>query len=167
LPQDDAIFAGQTECQALLKASGYQQYEISAYAKEGARCQHNINYWTFGDYLGIGAGAHGKLSLSCPHNIVRSLKPKSPEQYLNNTRSSLTKIATEELPLEFLINQLRLKSGFTLHHYHTITGLDPSILEPALSTCINENLLTQQDNIYSCTEKGWNFIDNILEKFIT
>ena len=167
LPKDDFIFIGQTECQALLKESGYQQYEISAYAKEGKRCQHNINYWTFGDYLGIGAGAHGKLSLSCPTNITRSLKQKKPEQYMSNTLASLTTIAPNELPLEFLINQLRLKAGFNLSHYQAATGLDPSTLEPALSNCIHQRLLTQQDNTYFCTEKGWNFIDNILEKFIS
>ena len=167
LPQDDSIFIGQIECQSLLKESGYQQYEISAYAKEDKRCQHNINYWTFGDYLGIGAGAHGKLSLLRPTNIVRTLKPKSPEQYLNSTTAYLSTIAQDELPLEFLINQLRLKSGFTIDHYQSVTGLDSSTLEPALSACIDQKLLTLQEDTYFCTDKGWNFIDSVLEKFIT
>ena len=167
LPKDDAIFSGQIACQALLKIAGYHQYEISAYAKEGQRCQHNLNYWRFGDYLGIGAGAHGKLSSSCPIHSIRSLKLKSPEHYLNNTAASLTTITSDELPLEFLINQLRLKAGFSLNHYQKVTGLHPSTLEPALSDCINQNLLTQKNGRYFCTKKGWNFIDNILEKFIS
>jgi oxygen-independent coproporphyrinogen-3 oxidase len=167
LPKDDHIFAGQIQCQALLAESGFIQYEVSAYAKNNAQCLHNLNYWQFGDYLGIGAGAHGKLSLLPPTDIVRSVKPKSPEQYLKDRPSSLTKITLEELPLEFLMNQLRLKSGFNLEHYQSSTGLDPSTLEPALSTCVNQGFLSKQNNHYSCTDKGWDFIDEILKKFIT
>lgn len=167
LPKDDQLFAGQIQCQALLAESGFIQYEVSAYAKNNAQCLHNLNYWQFGDYLGIGAGAHGKLSLLPLTNMVRSVKPKSPEQYLKDRSSSLTKITLEELPLEFLMNQLRLKSGFNLEHYQSSTGLDSSTLEPALSTCVNQGFLSKQNNHYSCTDKGWDFIDEILKKFIT
>jgi oxygen-independent coproporphyrinogen-3 oxidase len=166
LPKDDDIFNGQIKCQSLLAESGYMQYEISAYAKENAYCQHNLNYWKFGDYLGIGAGAHGKFSRLRPTNIIRSIKAKSPEHYLKNKTASLTKIPTEELPLEFLMNQLRLKTGFSLAHFQTSTGLGASALEPALSNCVSQNLLTKKDNTYFCTEKGWNFLDEVLKKFI-
>ncbi|MCK5831466.1 MAG: radical SAM family heme chaperone HemW [Methylococcales bacterium] len=167
LAKDEQIYTGQTQCQSLLAKSGFIQYEVSAYAKDNAHCQHNLNYWQFGDYLGIGAGAHGKLSLLHPTNMVRTSKPKSPEQYLKDRSPSLTKISLEELPLEFLMNQLRLKAGFNLAHYQSSTGLAPSTLEPALTTCLNQGLLTKQNNHYSCTAKGWDFLDEILKKFIT
>ncbi len=166
LPKDDDIFNGQIQCQKLLSESGYMQYEISAYAKENTYCQHNLNYWKFGDYLGIGAGAHGKLSLLPPTNIIRSIKSKSPEHYLKNTSATLTKIVAEELPLEFLMNQLRLKAGFSLEHYKSTTGLEISSLQPALSTCVDQSLLIKKKSTYYCTEKGWNFLDEILKIFI-
>jgi oxygen-independent coproporphyrinogen-3 oxidase len=166
LPNDDLQWTMQTAGQRYLAKQGYQQYEISAYAKPEQQCQHNLNYWKFGDYLGIGAGAHGKLSLLRPTNIIRSIKSKSPEHYLKNTTATLTKIAAEELPLEFLMNQLRLKAGFSLEHYESKTGLESSSLEPALSTCVDQSLLIKNESTYYCTEKGWNFLDEILKIFI-
>ena len=166
LPKDDLIFLGQKQCQKLLANNGYTQYEISAYAKNKTHCQHNLNYWTFGDYLGIGAGAHGKISDLSSKTIIRTVKPKNPEQYLKNKVCSSTNIALDDLPLEFLMNQLRLKKGFNLKHYETTTGLNKMTLEPALSQCINEGLVTKQNDHYYCSEKGWDFLDDILEKFI-
>lgn len=166
LPADDHIFLGQQRCQQLLAEAGYAQYEISAYAKKGDRCQHNVNYWQFGDYLGIGAGAHGKLSISRPEKILRTVKPKSPEQYLNNVQSTITEVVIDELPLEYLMNQLRLKSGFNLDHYQLMTGLKAMTLEPGLTTCVDQGLLIKQDNRFFCSAKGWNFLDDILENFM-
>ncbi|KAF3983758.1 MAG: radical SAM family heme chaperone HemW [Methylococcales symbiont of Hymedesmia sp. n. MRB-2018] len=166
LPEDEKIFLGQQQCQQLLAESGYGQYEISAYSKHNATCQHNLNYWQFGDYLGIGAGAHGKLSLSKPEKILRTMKPKNPEQYLNHEKSMITEIKEDELPLEFLMNQLRIKSGFNLDHYQLVTGLNGTTLQPALTECVNKGLLIQQNQQFYCSEKGWNFIDDILESFI-
>jgi oxygen-independent coproporphyrinogen-3 oxidase len=168
LPDDDIIFGTQKECQKILADQGYHQYEVSAYSKPGLQCRHNVNYWQFGDYLGIGAGAHGKISQSLPHAIIRSVKPKSPEQYLSNFQlnGGAEVIPVAELPLEFIMNHLRLKRGFTLEAYQAATGLAITSLEPALSMCIKQELLTQQNNHYYCSEQGWNFLDNILEKFI-
>jgi oxygen-independent coproporphyrinogen-3 oxidase len=166
LPADDHIFLGQQRCQQLLADAGYAQYEISAYAKKGDRCQHNVNYWQFGDYLGIGAGAHGKLSISRPEKILRTVKPKSPEQYLNNVQSTITEVVIDELPLEYLMNQLRLKSGFNLDHYQLMTGLKAMTLEPGLTTCVDQGLLIKQDKRFFCSAKGWNFLDDILENFM-
>ncbi|MFA6162722.1 MAG: radical SAM family heme chaperone HemW [Methylobacter sp.] len=173
LPDDETIFATQKDCQQLLAEHGYQQYEVSAYSKQGLQCQHNLNYWRFGDYLGIGAGAHGKITQELPHQIIRSFKPKSPEQYLSNFSAATSMqgggadaIAVAELPLEFIMNHLRLKQGFTLETYRATTGLAAETLEPALSACLNQNLLVYKNNHYYCSEKGWNFLDNILEKFI-
>jgi oxygen-independent coproporphyrinogen-3 oxidase len=166
LPEHESIFLAQQQCHQLLAEAGYQQYEISAYAKNNVACQHNLNYWQFGDYIGIGAGAHGKLSLSMPNKIIRTLKPKGPEQYLNHEASSLSQINVAELPLEYLMNQLRLKAGFKLEHYQLTTGLDKSTLQPALTDLVNRGLLIQQKQHFFCSEQGWNFLDDILESFI-
>jgi len=167
LPDDETIFAIQTACQQVLTENGYQQYEISAYAKHGQQCRHNRNYWQFGDYLGIGAGAHGKISQAIPLNIVRSVKPKNPEQYLQQpTFSERTAIAVAQLPLEFMMNQLRLREGFSLADYPQRTGLQCNSLEPGLSQCLAQNLLLKQQQRIFCSEKGWDFLDAILEKFV-
>ena len=168
LPDDETIFSTQKKCQRILADHGYLQYEVSAYSKQGSQCRHNVNYWQFGDYLGIGAGAHGKISQTLPDQIIRSLKLKSPEQYLRDSHQNggAEIIAVSELPLEFIMNHLRLKQGFTLEAYQAGTGLEATTLEPALSACVKQNLLIRQHNHYYCSEQGWNFLDNILEKFI-
>jgi len=169
LPNDELIFATQKACQALLAEHGYAQYEISAYSRPGRQCRHNLNYWQFGDYLGIGAGAHGKISLALPANIVRTSKPRGPEQYLADThrQGSAQAIAEQELPLEFVMNHLRLKQGFTLDAFTAATGLASAALEPGLSNNCRQNLLTLQDGRYVCSEKGWDFLDTVLQNFIT
>ncbi len=168
LPDDEIIFSSQKDCQKLLAEHGYRQYEVSAYSKPELQCRHNVNYWQFGDYLGIGAGAHGKITQNLPGAIIRSVKPKSPEQYLNGPQQNggADAIAVSELPLEFMMNHLRLKQGFTLETYQASTGLAIATLEPALSACVKQNLLIKQHNHYYCSEQGWNFLDTILEKFI-
>ncbi len=115
LPDEDAAWQIQCAGQKLLAAAGYVQYEVSAYAREGARCRHNLNYWLFGDYLGIGAGAHGKLSLSKPAQILRTVKPKQPREYqARRWRAAKARyIAVKDLPFEFMLNALRLNEGFT------------------------------------------------------
>lgn len=166
LPESDSIYNGQLKAQQLLATAGFMQYEISAYARNNAKCRHNVNYWQFGDYIGIGAGAHGKLSLARPANIVRSMKHKSPEQYLNDNKSLLANISEAELPLEYVMNQLRLKAGFSLKQYTWQTGLDETTLQPSLAECIKEGLLIKQNDHYFCSDKGWDFLDSILEKFM-
>lgn len=169
LPNDEAVFLTQQNAQTVLADYGYQQYEVSAYSQPGFQCAHNLNYWRFGDYLGIGAGAHGKITQALPHSIVRTVKPKSPEHYLNNThkQDGATAIPGDDLPLEFVMNHLRLKRGFTLAAYQSATGLAPDTLEPMLSTCLAQGLITYQEHHYTCTAQGWNFLDSILEKFLS
>lgn len=166
LPTADAIFSGQQQCQQLLADAGYQHYEISAYAKPDAQCQHNLNYWHFGDYLGIGAGAHGKLSSTMPTKIRRTLKPKNPGDYLKNTATHSTQIPIDALPVEYLMNHLRLKSGFNLAHYQTMTGLNATTLEPALTNCVEQGWLIKQRQQFFCSSKGWDFLDLVLEQFM-
>ncbi|MDO9161639.1 MAG: radical SAM family heme chaperone HemW [Methylococcaceae bacterium] len=168
LPNDESIFATQKACQQLLAEHDYQQYEVSAYSQPGRQCRHNLNYWQFGDYLGIGAGAHGKISMGLPGQIVRTHKARSPEQYLNaiDKLAGAETISTLDLPLEFMMNHLRLKSGFSLATYQASSGLEATTLEPALTACVRQGLLVQQNNHYYCSEQGWNFLDDILQKFV-
>lgn len=166
LPTDELIFNTQQHCQRILAEHGYTQYEVSAYSLAGKQCRHNVNYWQFGDYLGIGAGAHGKLSLELPHRIIRTQKNKHPERYQQDNDFIENVIEAADLPLEFLMNQLRLKQGFNLAHYSAATGLDVTTLEPALSDCVKAGLLVECENVYRCTNHGWNFLDDILQKFL-
>jgi len=167
LPEDEFIYAMQQACQALLAEHGYAQYEISAYAKTYFQCRHNRNYWQFGDYLGIGAGAHGKLSVALPGNIIRTSKTKHPDLYLAGREIHTEEvIPIEQLALEFVMNQLRLKASFTLDDFKAITGLAPDHLQPALSRCLELGLLIERHGQICCSERGWDFLDEILEKFI-
>jgi putative oxygen-independent coproporphyrinogen III oxidase len=169
LPDDEVIFVSQSNCQKILEENGYFQYEISAYSQPGRQCRHNLNYWHFGDYLGIGAGAHGKISQSLPNRIIRSFKYKNPEQYLKCEASygGATVISQTDLPLEFLMNHLRVKQGFSQESYQTRTGLSIDSLEPALSMNLKQGLLCNLKNHYACTENGWHFLDTILQTFVT
>ena len=170
LPGDDTLWAIQQACQALMDRHGYRQYEVSAYAKAGFRCRHNVNYWRFGDYLGIGAGAHGKLS-AASGNIARSWKVRHPARYLETAGTPAgiggwNRVEKEELPLEFMMNHLRLREGFQGSVFTERTGLPFSALEPALSQCLEDALLEHVDGFIRCTEQGWNFLDTVLEKFL-
>lgn len=168
LPDDEAVFETQKLCQKLLAEYGYRQYEISAYSKEEKQCRHNLNYWRFGDYLGIGAGAHGKLTHELSGQIIRTAKPRSPEDYLRNSDSKGIEnaISIEDLPLEFVMNHLRLNEGFTGETYESATGLPVDTLEPGLSANLKQQLLIKQNNHYYCSEQGWNFLDSVLQKFM-
>lgn len=167
LPGEESVFAGQLQCQALLQDAGFLQYEISAYGKTGSLCRHNRNYWQFGDYLGIGAGAHGKISLELPGRIYRSVKPKSPEHFMQAVGESRPVLCeVDQLPLEFAMNHFRLKQGFTEEHYRNVTGLDLESLQPGLAECVAQGLVEMVGDHYRCSRQGWNFLDTILEKFI-
>lgn len=164
LPPDELIFTIQQHCQNLLAQSSYAQYEISAYSLNGRQCRHNLNYWKFGDYLGVGAGAHGKISQTS--QIIRTQKHKHPERYENEFGLIENVIATAEIPLEFVMNQLRLKSGFSLSDYKNATGLNAETLEPALTNCLKAGLILKTNEIYYCSDKGWNFLDRVLQEFV-
>lgn len=166
LPDDESIFNTQLACQQFLAQTGFEQYEISAYSQPDWVCKHNLNYWQFGDYLGIGAGAHGKLSLETPGKIMRYYKTKHPEPYLQSRQRWASAIAISDLPLEFIMNQLRLKQGFSLDSYSARTGLPVETLEPALSTCVDQDLLVKDGTRYACSPQGWLFLDSILAKFL-
>lgn len=172
LPEDDAVWAIQRDCQALLAERGYQQYEVSAYAREGFRCRHNLNYWRFGDYLGIGAGAHGKLTDLKTGAVTRTWKIKHPAHYLDATgqperRGGRAEVGRDELPFEFLMNALRLREGFPETLFAERTGLPLEVLKPELAACLDEGLLAREGGVIRCTETGYNFLDNVLQRFLS
>jgi len=167
LPEDDDIWDIQRAGQALLAEHGYCQYEVSAYARDGFRCRHNLNYWRFGDYLGIGAGAHGKLTDPASGRVTRLWKTRHPAQYLETLGLGGEHLVDpDNLPFEFLMNRLRLRDGFELGSFTEGTGLEACALEPALSECLSERLLERTGSLIRCTDTGWNFLDDVLQRFL-
>jgi oxygen-independent coproporphyrinogen-3 oxidase len=152
-------------------AAGLQQYEVSAYARQGQRCRHNLNYWKFGDYVGIGAGAHGKISSLETGTILRTQRLKQPMSYLKAAEEQgplghASPVVSEEIPFEFLMNGLRLREGFEIGHFEERTGLAMETLEPTLTHLLNEQLLERTRTHLRCSEHGFNFLDSILQHFL-
>lgn len=169
LPDDDVRFEIQQAGQRYLAKNHFQQYEISAYGKQGFQSQHNMNYWLFGDYLGIGAGAHAKLTDLTTKEITRRANTKHPKQYLSANEKKLyeQKIVTPaELPLEFMMNVLRLSQPIPLALFETRTGLPASILEKHLLQAAQDGLLTLTSREFRITPKGSLFLNELLELFL-
>jgi oxygen-independent coproporphyrinogen-3 oxidase len=172
LPDEDAAWQMQTEGQRLLAESGYEQYEISAYARPGARCRHNLNYWQFGDYLGLGAGAHGKISLKLPGGILRTTKPKQPREYQDQVRDGRATIGTSalidpgDLPFEFMLNALRLNEGFRHEEFQARTGLDPGMIVGKLEAAQRRGLLAQAQGGWRPTDLGRRFLNDLQASFL-
>ncbi|MBL4711403.1 MAG: hypothetical protein JKX75_02690, partial [Gammaproteobacteria bacterium] len=177
LPETDQLWDMQIQCQNILIANNYQQYEISAYSKPTKPCSHNINYWTFGDYIGIGAGAHGKLtndknsvSIENKAHITRRWKHRQPQQYIEQTLKgnavSGTQVLTQQdTVFEFLLNALRLKAGSNLQTYQDNTGLDIDTLRHAIKH-IDRTLLVLDKSKICTTDKGYLFLNEILENLL-
>ena len=174
LPESDLLWEMQTQCQNLLAENQYQQYEISAYAKKDRHCQHNLNYWLFGDYIGIGAGAHGKLSQIDEQdqslNISRRWKHRQPRQYIEETLSANELsgerlLDQQDIMFEFLLNALRLKTGCDISTFEKHTGLSRRYLEKSVSNIDPDLLILNQRHI-ATTDKGFLFLNEILEKLI-
>lgn len=144
LPEEDCLFDMAEQGQALLEEAGYQRYEISAYAKPGRQAQHNLNYWRFGDYIGIGAGAHGKISTG--ERIIRRSKTRMPRDYINNKNRMASEIDVleEDLPLEFMMNALRLVDGFQSNLFAERTGLPVAEIGERLDRLVEKKLITLQ-----------------------
>ena len=173
LPDEDASWRIQTAGQKLLAEAGYAQYEVSAYAKEGKRCRHNLNYWLFGDYLGLGAGAHGKLSLGMPMQILRTAKPKQPREYQDRIRQAQQAIgdaayvAETDRPFEFMLNALRLNDGFTREGYETRTGLALQLLGERLVRAHRRGLIEESPSGWRPTELGRRFLNDLQASFLS
>jgi oxygen-independent coproporphyrinogen-3 oxidase len=169
LPDDDTAFAMQGACQDRLAAAGYRQYEVSAYAQAGSECRHNLNYWRFGDYIGIGAGAHAKLSL--PNRIFRQMRWKNPREYMDKALAGVP-VQTEhdvgiaDLPFEFMMNALRLTGGVPLRLFAERTGLPlGAVLEP-LDRAEALGLIERDHEKVAPTLRGQRFLNELLQLFL-
>jgi oxygen-independent coproporphyrinogen-3 oxidase len=172
LPDDDAAWDMQEACQARIAAAGLMQYEVSAYARPGHECRHNLNYWHFGDYLGIGAGAHGKLSAAATEfQIRRRWKVRAPRGYLEHAASERRiggddVVPTEQLPFEFMLNALRLNAGFTLTQFSTTTGMDAGAIRLRLDDAIARDWLMLEGDRVRATEFGRRFLNDVIAAFL-
>lgn len=169
LPDDDTSADMQAQIEQLLAAHGYQNYETSAFAKAGKQCQHNLNYWTFGDYLGIGAGAHSKLSFH--DKIIRQSRHKHPKRYMENAPKGNAvdnewQIARDELGFEFMMNALRLSDGFPPALFEQRTGLPLMSVKKQLHQAMSQQLLAESPLAIYPTPMGKRFLNNLLEMFL-
>ena len=166
LPTHDLCADMQVSVEALLGDAGYGHYETSAFAKGGHRCKHNVNYWEFGDYLGIGAGAHGKVSF--PDRVTRHERIKQPRDYLSkdDTLAQQRTVDPAELPFEFMLNALRLVEGFPVRLFAERTGLSLSLLESQLAKAENDGLLERDWKRIRPSERGRRFLNDLLDRFI-
>ena len=166
-PDDDLLMDIEIKGHELLDGVGFNQYEVSAFALEGCECRHNRNYWEFGDYLGIGAGAHGKISDQINGRILRTRKTKSPDRYISRTSNSKIKqVDHKDLALEFMLNVLRLKQGFHPDLFQQRTGLALSEIVSILETAESKGLLEITDNLICPTSKGRRFLNELLALFL-
>jgi oxygen-independent coproporphyrinogen-3 oxidase len=169
LPADDTLWDIQEQGQALLTEAGYQQYEISGYAKPGYQCQHNLNYWRFGDYLGIGCGAHGKVTDAKTGIITRTEKVKHPRGYMDLAKPYLFKqwpVEQHDLPFEFFMNRLRLFEACPISDFTALTQLPLQSQADALQQAIAKGLLKQTDSHWQVSQKGHRFLNDLLELFV-
>ena len=169
LPDEDMRADMQDAVANQLDQSGYTRYEVSAYAKPGKQCVHNLNYWQFGDYLGIGAGAHSKVTDS--DGIIRSWKQKRPEAYMSSVSAGKpyrypARVAQGDILFECLLNALRIKNGIDVNMFERRTGLCLKATTHSLGSPIAQGLLQISGNRIRCTEKGYRFIDEILQQLL-
>ncbi|WEF11343.1 radical SAM family heme chaperone HemW [Pectobacterium actinidiae] len=166
LPDDDALWDIYEQGHALLSAAGYQQYETSAYAKPGYQCQHNLNYWRFGDYLGIGCGAHGKLTFS-DGRILRTVKVRHPRGYMQGTYlDKQHDVANDDRPFEFFMNRFRLLEAAPREDFTAYTGLEEHSIRPQLDQALAQGYLTETTTHWQITEHGKLFLNSLLELFL-
>ena len=169
LPDEDLAYAMLDRITERTGQAGLARYEVSAYARAGHRCFHNWNYWQFGDYLGIGAGAHGKLSFA--HRVLRQVRWRDPQLYMDNAlkgqpMSSEEEVAPAELPFEFMLNALRLREGFPLALFNERTGLPLSRIMPALQQAEAKGWIERDLAQLRPTERGFDFLSDLQELFL-
>jgi oxygen-independent coproporphyrinogen-3 oxidase len=165
LPVEDELAGIQQQGEEQLAQAGYTQYEVSAFARPGHRCRHNLNYWGFGDYLGIGAGAHGKISFPGEGRVLRSRRSRVPKDYLASmpaARRDASPVDADELPLEFLMNALRLCEGVPAEDFEARTGVALAQLDAELSSLRAKGLLVEDTRRLCTTPTGFRFLDSVL-----
>jgi putative oxygen-independent coproporphyrinogen III oxidase len=169
VPDDDSAYAMLDRITEITSNAGYERYEVSAYAKPGHRCWHNVNYWEFGDYLGLGAGAHGKLSF--PHRVLRQVRYREPRLYMENSLAGNAVAQSEEvprgqLPFEFMLNALRLREGFLLSRFSERTGLPLSAIEQPLREAESKGLIERDLTHVRPTQRGFDFLSDLQQLFL-
>ena len=169
VPDEDLAYSMLDRITEVTHGAGYERYEVSAYAKPGHRCRHNVNYWQFGDYLGIGAGAHGKLSF--PHRVVRQVRYREPRLYMENALggnaiAQADEVARDQLPFEFMLNALRLREGFPLAMFTERTGLPVSAVQQPLQEAEARGLVERGLGHVKPTEKGFDFLSDLQQLFL-
>lgn len=169
-PDEDALWTMHESSLALIESAGLRRYEISAYARPGAECRHNLNYWRFGDYLGIGAGAHGKLTRGASGVIERSVKHRHPRRYLaalggGDHEARRGPVPAAELPLEFMLNAARLLGGFSEELFEARTGLPISVISAPLAQAEERGLISRKRGCILPTERGTQFLNDFLILF--
>ncbi|PHM26677.1 radical SAM family heme chaperone HemW [Xenorhabdus ehlersii] len=166
LPDDDALWDIFSQGHQLLTEAGYQQYETSAYAKPGYQCQHNLNYWRFGDYLGIGCGAHGKISFA-DGRILRTVKTKHPRGYMQgNYLDQQNQVDNGDRPFEFFMNRFRLLESMPRQDFSDFTGLSESVIRPQIDEALTKGYITESDTHWQITKHGKLFLNSLLELFL-
>jgi putative oxygen-independent coproporphyrinogen III oxidase len=167
-PADDIVDEMLDRCLQRMIEAGFEQYEVSGYAQAGSRCAHNLNYWEFGDYLGIGAGAHGKLSFPSRGFMVRTQQTREPRRYLAADPRSLVRksISVPDLPFEFAMNGFRLVEGFEVELFEARTGLPIAVLEEALRSLVARGLVERNEKRWRATPKGFRFLNEILVELL-
>lgn len=169
LPDEDLAFEIQQALYELLAEAGYRRYEISAFARDGHECRHNLNYWTFGDYLGVGAGAHGKITDDHGH-VFRTLRPQHPLAYMEQAANGgfgQQRVNQEELPFEFMLNALRLTSGFSASGFSARTGLPFATVESRMQEARERGLIEQRDGgNWRPTAHGLRFLNDLQASFL-
>lgn len=170
VPDDDAVWTMQSEGLSRIESAGFARYEISAFAHPGQACRHNLNYWRFGDYLGIGAGAHGKISFLDDARIVRQAKRRHPQDYLKSRGaaavSSTVVLTDESLPLEFLMNALRLRQGVERELFSRHTGLPQAKLDETLAKAGDLGLIEDNSEWLRTTPGGFDHLNGLLERLL-
>jgi oxygen-independent coproporphyrinogen-3 oxidase len=169
LPDEDTVAAMQDWIDEVTSAAGYRHYEVSAYARAGRECRHNLNYWGFGDYLGVGPGAHSKISF--PDRIVRQVRYRQPLSYLRNAAAGqfiaeITEVAPTDLPFEFMLNTMRLNDGVPAHWFSERTGLPVSAIDAGLRTAEKRGLISTTPTCWGPSALGRRFLSDLQTAFL-
>lgn len=170
LPEDELLWDIQEQGDELLRQAGFEQYEISAYSQAGQQCQHNLNYWRFGDYLGVGCGAHGKITLANENKIIRTVKVKHPKGYMDLTRSYTSEkkvVPKQDLPFEFFMNRFRLLEPCPKSDYASYTGIPlDNATKHNLESAITRGLLVESSDEWQVTPLGRRYLNTLLEMMV-
>lgn len=169
VPEDDTAYAMLDRITEMTGAAGLRRYEVSAYARDGHPCVHNTNYWQFGDYLGIGAGAHSKLSFA--HRVVRQVRLRDPRRYMDGALAGRAiaqdaDVRRADLPFEYMLNALRLRDGFALQQFMERTGLPLTAIVRGLDEAERKGLVSRADGQVRPTERGFDFLSDLQELFL-